>query len=186
MQAALQGVLDAVLRARRGPWLHPESSPAVPAGRRAPLQRRLPETPGTVGTAARELEPRTQRTSIYPGSAPTAGWGRGHAGAEPARSGAGAGLAVQPASRATWWRGGVREAPACPTHPPSLARAGSASEKQPPALNLSASEGTSPGPGWPRPEGRQHGAPATPQEQDACSPAVQTGAGTLTLRRKPS
>lgn len=28
MQAALQGMLDAVLRARRGPWLHPESSPA--------------------------------------------------------------------------------------------------------------------------------------------------------------
>lgn len=27
MQAALQGMLDAVLRARRGPWLHPESSP---------------------------------------------------------------------------------------------------------------------------------------------------------------
>lgn len=28
MQAALQGVLDAVLCARRGSWLHPESSPA--------------------------------------------------------------------------------------------------------------------------------------------------------------
>lgn len=28
MQAALQGMLDAVLRARRGPWLHPESLPA--------------------------------------------------------------------------------------------------------------------------------------------------------------
>lgn len=28
MQAALQGVLDAVLCARRTPWLHPESSPA--------------------------------------------------------------------------------------------------------------------------------------------------------------
>lgn len=32
MQAALQGMLDTVLRARRGPWLHPESSPAWGGG----------------------------------------------------------------------------------------------------------------------------------------------------------
>lgn len=90
----------------------PGHTPAVPAGRRAPLQRRLPATPGTVGTTTPELETRAVSPSIYPGSAPTAGWGRGHAGAGPARDGSGAGLTTQPASSATWWPGSVGEAPA--------------------------------------------------------------------------
>lgn len=43
MQAALQGMLDAVLRARRGPWLHPESSPAQKTDMGQPAEPRLRE-----------------------------------------------------------------------------------------------------------------------------------------------
>lgn len=42
----------------------PGHTPAVPAGRRVPLQRRLPATPGTVATTAPELGTRAASPSI--------------------------------------------------------------------------------------------------------------------------
>lgn len=46
MQAAVQGMLDAVLRARRGPWLHPESSPAQRTDTRQPGEPQAGEAHG--------------------------------------------------------------------------------------------------------------------------------------------
>lgn len=53
MQAALQGMLDAVLRARRGPWLHPESSPAWGTDTGQPGD---PQARGAQGPAAQMTE----------------------------------------------------------------------------------------------------------------------------------
>ncbi|XP_047615318.1 translation initiation factor IF-2-like [Phacochoerus africanus] len=79
---------------------HARHTPAVPAGRRAPLQRRPPAIPDTVRTTAPELETRGTSPSIYTDSAPTEPGhpGRGLLGAGPGR-GRGLGGAGRPACR---------------------------------------------------------------------------------------
>lgn len=69
MQAALQGVLDAVLRACRGPLLHPESSPAgvTDAG-----QSGDPQAQGAHGQAGQPVE-----TAGTPSPVPSVGCLRG-------------------------------------------------------------------------------------------------------------
>ena len=74
MQAALQGVLDAVLRARRGPWLHPESSPAWGTDAGQPGEPRTREARGlagqlaeTAGTHSRCNQPAASRAGPAPG-----------------------------------------------------------------------------------------------------------------------
>lgn len=62
----------------RCPPRPPSHTPAVPAGRRAPVQRRLPATRGSVRTTTPGWD-RAASPSIYPDCAPTAGLGRGHA-----------------------------------------------------------------------------------------------------------
>jgi len=101
----------------------PGHTPAVPAGRRVPLQRRLPATPGTVATTAPELGTRAASPSIDRGSAQTADWGRGHAGAGRGHARAGRG---RPPSRTLappgGWAASAWRQPD-PKHPRSPARA---------------------------------------------------------------
>ena len=71
MQAAFQGMLDAVLRACRGPWLHPGSSPAWGTDTGQLVELLSQRAPGPVKTTGAHGAARSAQPSYSSGAVET-------------------------------------------------------------------------------------------------------------------